>query len=84
MVISIDEEAKVYISEIHSGEINIYNYFEIRSTCFEEKIVEVVIQSYGFIIIRTDYQRLLAFTYLWPYVASVSYTHLTLSTILLV
>ena len=55
MLVSIDEESKIYITEIHGDCVNIYNCFEIRSTCFEEKIVEIIVHNYGFIIIRTDY-----------------------------
>lgn len=34
MIVTLDEEGKIYITEIHSGKISIYNYFEIRNTCF--------------------------------------------------
>jgi UDP-galactopyranose mutase len=43
--------------------VSIYSYFEIRSTCFEERIVDIIVHNYGLLILRTDYSRLLAFTY---------------------
>lgn len=58
---SIDEENKCYITEVSSNKINIFNFFEIKCTYFEERIIELHLHNMGFLVLRTDYDRLLVF-----------------------
>lgn len=70
IVVSIDEENKCFITEISSNKGQLFNFFEIKCTYFEEKIEELHLHNMGFIIMRTDYNRLIVYSFMGDLIIS--------------
>jgi hypothetical protein len=62
LVVSIDEEHQVCVMELQPAGAVQFNSFEIRAPFFEERVVEMLVHPMAFILVRTDYDRLLLYT----------------------